>query len=92
MCRRILTLEHYVEEVSAIVSDLGLAAKGYHLIGHSFGTIHAINFAASSPKGLRSLVLGGALANSKVNNCCFRKQLQYYHVIQGIHRVSVGPE
>ena len=72
-CRRILTLEHYVDEVSAIVSDLGLAETGYHLFGHSFGTIHAINFAASNPKGLRSLVLGGALANSKVNNKVFRK-------------------
>ena len=62
-----------MDEVSAIVSDLGLAETGYHLFGHSFGTIHAINFAASNPKGLRSLVLGGALANSKVNNKVFRK-------------------
>ena len=50
-CRRILTLDYYEEEVSGLVDKLNLTTSGYELFGHSFGTIHAIKFAARNPKG-----------------------------------------
>ena len=61
----LLTLEYYPKEVAALVQELDLETPGYHLFGHSWGTIVAIQFAATAPPGLRSLVLGGGLANAK---------------------------
>jgi len=62
----LLTLKYYPKEVEALVDALGLADEGYHVFGHSWGTIVAELFASSQPKGLKSLVLGGALANAQV--------------------------
>jgi len=62
----LITLEYYPEEVSALVEVLGLAENGYHVFGHSWGTVVAEMFAATRPFGLVSVVLGGALASAKV--------------------------
>jgi len=62
----LLTLEYYPQEVAALVETLDLATTGYHVFGHSWGTIVAEMFAATRPPGLKSVVLGGALANAKV--------------------------
>ena len=39
--------------------------SGYHIFAHSWGAVIAEVFAARQPPGLVSLVLGGALANTK---------------------------
>jgi len=62
----LLTLEYYPTEVEALVEALDLSTTGYHVFGHSWGTIVAEMFAAKRPAGLVSLVLGGALANAQV--------------------------
>jgi len=62
----LLTLEYYPEEVAALVTELDLERTGFHVFGHSWGTIVATLYAASKPPGLRTVVLGGALASSKV--------------------------
>ena len=61
----LLTLDYYISEVQALVDALDLASSGYHIFGHSWGTSIAMMFAAKTPPGLVSLVLGGALANTK---------------------------
>jgi len=60
----LLELDYYREEVEVLVGHLGLPA--YHLLGHSWGSIVATLHAASSPPGLASVVLAGAVANSRV--------------------------
>ena len=62
----LLTLEYYPTEVEALVEALDLVSTGYHVFGHSWGTIVGEMFAAKRPPGLVSLVLGGALANAQV--------------------------
>jgi pimeloyl-ACP methyl ester carboxylesterase len=59
----LLTLWYYPEEVATLVEELGLAATGYHLLGHSWGTVVAALHAATLPYGLRSVVLAGGVAN-----------------------------
>jgi len=62
----LLTLDYYPEELAALVTELDLESSGFHVFGHSWGTIVATLYAAKQPTGLRTVVLGGALANSKV--------------------------
>ena len=64
----LLTLEYYILEVEALVEALDLTSSGYHVFGHSWGSVIAEMFAGTRdtrPPGLVSLVLGGALANTK---------------------------
>jgi len=61
----LLTLEYYTLELQALVEKLDLARSGYHIFGHSWGSVIAEMFAAKKPPGLVSLALGGALSNTK---------------------------
>jgi len=51
------TVDRYVSEIEAIRSTLGL--HRFHLLGHSWGGILANRYAATQPRGLRSLILQG---------------------------------
>lgn len=54
-------LERFVEELSQVCAWLDL--KQYHLLGHSWGTILAIEYALQRPIGLSSLILSGPVAS-----------------------------
>jgi proline iminopeptidase len=49
------TLERYVQEIPRVREALGL--KEVHLLGHSFGTLLAVEYLATNPQGVRSVTL-----------------------------------
>lgn len=50
-------LDRFVEELGQVCAALELPE--YHLLGHSWGTILAVEFALNQPAGLTSLILSG---------------------------------
>ncbi|WP_241837776.1 proline iminopeptidase-family hydrolase [Streptomyces sp. CB03234] len=58
------TPELFVEEIQALLDHLGMAG-GYHLLGHSWGGMLALELAVRRPAGLRSLVVADAFASSR---------------------------
>jgi len=57
------TPELFVRELEALVGHLGYA-DGYHVLGHSWGGMLALEHAARRPRGLRSLIAVSAYASS----------------------------
>lgn len=57
------TVELFVEELERLVEQLGIA-DGYHVLGHSWGGMLALELAARRPAGLRSAVVASAFASS----------------------------
>lgn len=60
----LLTVEHYVEELKALIKFLNL--KQVYILGHSWGTTVAQEFAIRKPKELVGLVLSGAFSDSQL--------------------------
>ena len=50
-------VERYVEELAQVRAALGL--KHVHLLGHSWGTMLAVDYILTNPSGIESLVLAG---------------------------------
>jgi L-proline amide hydrolase len=59
------TVDLFVRELETLVERLGLA-DGYHLLGHSWGGMLALELAVRRPVGLRSIVVADAFASSAV--------------------------
>lgn len=57
------TVERFVSEVDAIRAALNL--RELHLVGHSWGSTVALEYAAHQPGGLRSVTLGSPLISTK---------------------------
>ena len=57
------TVERFVAEVDAIRAALNL--RELHLVGHSWGSTVALEYAARAPGGLRSVTLGSPLISTK---------------------------
>lgn len=57
-------METFVEEVAAVREALGL--DQVHLLGHSWGSQVALEYALGRPHGLTSLILAGPLASAPV--------------------------
>jgi proline iminopeptidase len=49
--------ERFVEELARVRSDLGL--RRTHILGHSWGSMLAVDYMLTSPRGVVSLVLAG---------------------------------
>jgi len=60
----LLTIEHYIEELRTLINHLDL--DKVHIMGHSWGTIVAQEFAILQPKELIGLILSGALSDSQL--------------------------
>eukprot|EP00301_Raphidiophrys_heterophryoidea_P020279 c5018_g1_i2.p1 GENE.c5018_g1_i2~~c5018_g1_i2.p1 ORF type:complete len:323 (+),score=100.20 c5018_g1_i2:575-1543(+) len=60
----LLEVDYYASELQALVSHLGLSS--YHLLGHSWGGVVAMMFAASQPRGLIGLVLASAFSDTQL--------------------------
>ncbi|WP_251069544.1 proline iminopeptidase-family hydrolase [Streptomyces sp. ISL-96] len=58
------TPELFVEELQALLGHLGIA-DGYHLLGHSWGGMLALELAVRRPPGLRSVVVADGFASSR---------------------------
>ncbi|MDO9489379.1 MAG: proline iminopeptidase-family hydrolase [Sphingomonadaceae bacterium] len=67
------TVERFVSEVDAIRAALGL--KQLHVVGHSWGSTIALEYAARRPAGLRSLTLGSPLISTRSWEASTRAQL-----------------
>lgn len=57
------TVERFVSEVDAVRAALGL--RRLHLVGQSWGSSIALEYAARRPAGLRSLTLGSPLISTR---------------------------
>ena len=57
--------QYYVSELEALVSHLGLQEGGFHLLGHSWGTVIAELYSSKQPRGLRGLVLAGGISEAR---------------------------
>lgn len=57
------TVELFVSELEALVEHLGIG-DGFHVLGHSWGGMLALELALRRPPGLRSLVVADAFATS----------------------------
>ena len=57
------TVERFVSEIDAIRAALSL--RHFHLVGHSWGSTVALEYAARQPAGLDSLVLGSPLISTR---------------------------
>lgn len=57
------TVERFVSEVDAIRAALKL--REFHLVGHSWGSTVALEYAAHQPGGLKSVTLGSPLISTK---------------------------
>ncbi len=55
------TVPLFIAELRALLTHLGIT-DGYHLLGHSWGGLLALELATERPAGLRSLVLAGSFA------------------------------
>ena len=64
-CSWLLTLEYYIEELKAVLNFYEL--KSFYLYGSSWGTMLATEFAVNAEisRGLKGLILDGALADSQ---------------------------
>jgi L-proline amide hydrolase len=58
------TPELFVDELQALIDHLGIAG-GYHLLGHSWGGMLALELAVLRPPGLRSVVVADGFASSR---------------------------
>ena len=59
------TIDLFVRELETLIEYLGLG-DGYHLLGHSWGGMLALELAVRRPKGLRTIVIADAFASSAV--------------------------
>jgi L-proline amide hydrolase len=59
------TVDLFLRELSGLIWHLGLAG-GFHLLGHSWGGMLALELAVRRPAGLRSIVVADAFASSAV--------------------------
>jgi L-proline amide hydrolase len=57
------SVELFLRELRTLVSHLGIGS-GYHVLGHSWGGMLALELALDRPAGLRSIVLADAFASS----------------------------
>ncbi|MFI0353842.1 proline iminopeptidase-family hydrolase [Actinomadura sp. 9N407] len=57
------TVELFVDELAALIEHVS-PPDGYHLLGHSWGGMLALELAARRPEGLRSIVVADAFASS----------------------------
>ena len=57
------TVERFVSEVDAVRAAFDL--RRFHLVGHSWGSTVALEYAARQPGGLNSLTLGSPLISTK---------------------------
>ncbi len=67
------TVERFVSEIDAIRAALGL--RRLHVVGHSWGSTIALEYAARRPAGLRSLTLGSPLISTRSWEASTRAQL-----------------
>ena len=59
------TIDLFLRELAALVATLDIA-DGFHLVGHSWGGMLALEYALRHPVGLRSIVLADTFASSAV--------------------------
>ncbi len=60
-------VERFVEELKCVRRELGL--RRFHILGHSWGSLLAVEYMSSQPRGVESLILtGGAFSMAR----CFR--------------------
>jgi L-proline amide hydrolase len=57
------TVDLFVRELQALAAHLGIA-DGYHVVGHSWGGMLALELALRHPRGLRSIVVSDAFAST----------------------------
>lgn len=57
------TVDLFVDELTNLIEHLGLA-DGFHLLGHSWGGMLALEFAVRRPSGLQSIVVADAFASA----------------------------
>lgn len=55
------TMERYLEELRLVRTQLGL--KRVHILGHSWGSMLAIDYLLTKPAGVRSVILAGPVAS-----------------------------
>ena len=55
----LFTIEHFVKELDSLRTHLGV--RQWHVLGHSWGTILALEYYRAHPNRVASLVLGGAV-------------------------------
>ena len=60
----LLTMDYYTSELYGLISHLGF--RNYHILGHSWGSMVAQEFAITKPENMRSMILVGALSNGRV--------------------------
>ena len=61
----------FIAELENLLDHLALRARGYHLLGHSWGGMWGGEFAASQPFGLQRLVLASPCATTELVNRSF---------------------
>jgi L-proline amide hydrolase len=68
------TVELFVRELTALTEHLGLG--GYHVLGHSWGGMLALELAARRPAALRSVIVASAFASSPVYQSELARQVR----------------
>lgn len=57
-----MTIEHYAKELDSLRSALGLTE--IHLLGHSWGSMLAMDYLLTKPKGVKSVVFGSSVMSA----------------------------
>jgi proline iminopeptidase len=58
----LMTIEHYVWELDSLRSALGL--REIHLLGHSWGSMLAMDYLLTKPTGVRSVIFGSSVMSA----------------------------
>ncbi|KAK3271000.1 hypothetical protein CYMTET_20628, partial [Cymbomonas tetramitiformis] len=61
-----LTIDYYLAELADVIEYFDLPEKGYHVLGHSWGSVVAQLYALRQPAGLQGLVLAGAISDAQL--------------------------
>lgn len=69
------SVELFLRELETLVEHLGLA-DAYHVVGHSWGGMLALELALRHPRGLRSIVVTDAFASAELYSTEIRRLLR----------------
>ncbi|AIF45304.1 alpha/beta fold hydrolase [Virgibacillus sp. SK37] len=58
-----LSISDFIEQFNDVITELGI--KNFHILGHSWGAILAVNVALQFPKNVQSLILHSGIADWK---------------------------
>ena len=78
----LFTIKYYVEEAHTLVKALNL--QDYFVYGSSWGSILAQEFALTQPKGLKAMILDGALCDAQLYG-----QTQWTEVINDMPQLTL---